>query len=228
MLFYLASCANRGTPSGGEIDETPPSITKSSPENYTLNFKSNEIRVYFDEYIKFKNLQKYLIISPPIDPVPEITPLGTASKYLEIKFQDSLKLNTTYVFNFGESIVDNNADNVFPNYKYILSTGKYIDSLKISGNLQDALEMSNPKDIDVMLYEIDSSTTDSVIYKSKPKYITKLVDSTGQFNLENLKKGKYKLIALKEENKDYIYQNENDKIAFYKLLSHILKSGLLY
>ena len=33
--------------------------------------------------------------------------------------------------------------------------------------------------------------------------------------LENLKNGKYLLIALKEENKDYIYQNENDKIAFY-------------
>ena len=218
VLFLIGSCANRGTPSGGEIDEIPPYITKSSPENYTLNFNSSEIRVYFDEYIKLKNLQKYLIISPPIDPFPEITPLGTASKYLEIKFQDSLKLNTTYVFNFGESIVDNNADNIFPNYKYILSTGSYIDSLKISGSIKDALERTNPKDIDVMLYEIDSTVTDSIIYKSKPKYITKLVDSTGQFNLENLKKGKYLLIALKEENKNYIYQNENDKIAFYEQL----------
>ena len=97
LFLYLASCANRGTPSGGEIDETPPSITKSSPENYTLNFKSNEIRVYFDEYIKFKNLQKYLIISPPIDPPPEITPLGSASKYLKIKFQES----KTIVFVIG-------------------------------------------------------------------------------------------------------------------------------
>ena len=119
-ITFIASCANRGTPSGGEIDETPPSITKSIPENYTLDFNSSEIRVYFDEYIKFKNLQKYLIISPPIDPPPEITPLGSASKYLKIKFQDSLKLNTTYVFNFGESIVDNNADNVYSNYKYCL------------------------------------------------------------------------------------------------------------
>ena len=57
---------------------------------------------------------------------------------------------------------------------------------------------------------------DSIIYKSKPKYITKVTDSTGIFSLENLKNGKYLLIALKEENKDYIYQNENDKIAFYK------------
>jgi len=223
ILISIASCANRGTPSGGEIDEIPPSITKSTPENYTLNFNSSEVKVYFDEYIKFKNLQKYLIISPPIDPTPEITPIGTASKYLEIKFQDSLKSNTTYVFNFGESIVDNNADNVFSNYKYILSTGKYIDSLKISGTLKDALERTNPEDINVMLYEIDSTTTDSIIYKSKPKYITKLVDSTGQFSLENLKEGKYLLIALKEENKDYIYQNENDKIAFYPQLISLPK-----
>ena len=216
ILLIIVSCANRGTPNGGDIDETAPSIIKSTPENYTRNFKSKEIRVYFDEYIKFKDLQKYLIISPPIDPIPEITPLGTASKFLEIKFQDSLQSNSTYVFNFGESIVDNNAGNVYSNYKYILSTGKYIDSLIISGTLKDALERITPENISVMLYEIDSTTTDSIIYKSKPKYITKVTDSTGIFSLENLKNGKYLLIALKEENKDYIYQNENDKIAFYK------------
>ena len=43
--------------------------------------------------------------------VPKKT-YANASKYLEIKFQDSLKSNTTYVFNFGESIVDNNADDI--------------------------------------------------------------------------------------------------------------------
>ena len=215
IALTIVCCANRGTPTGGEIDEIAPSILKSTPENYTLNFNSKEIRVYFDEYIKFKNLQKYLIISPPIDPAPEITPLGTASKYLEIKFQDSLQPNSTYVFNFGESIVDNNADNVFSNYKYVLSTGKYIDSLKINGSLKDALERTTSEEINVMLYEIDSTTSDSIIYKSKPNYITKLVDSTGLFSLENLKKGKYLLIALKEENIDYIYQNATDEIAFY-------------
>ena len=215
IALTIVCCANRGTPTGGEIDEVAPSIIKSTPENYTLNFNSKEIRVYFDEYIKFKNLQKYLIISPPIDPAPEITPLGTASKYLEIKFQDSLQPNSTYVFNFGESIVDNNADNVFSNYKYVFSTGKYIDSLKINGSLKDALERKVSEEINVMLYEIDSTTSDSIIYKSKPKYITKLIDSTGLFSLENLKKGEYLLIALKEENIDYIYQNATDKIAFY-------------
>ena len=62
IALTIVCCANRGTPTGGEIDEVAPSIIKSTPENYTLNFNSKEIRVYFDEYIKFKNLQKYLII----------------------------------------------------------------------------------------------------------------------------------------------------------------------
>ena len=104
-----------------------------------------------------------------------------------------------------------------------MSTGKYIDSLKISGTLKDALERFSAEDVSVMLYEIDSTTNDSIIYKSKPKYITKVIDSTGLFSLENLKKGKYLLIALKEENKDYIYQNESDKIAFYKEIINLPK-----
>jgi len=74
ISLVFANCANRGTPTGGDKDITPPVIIKSIPENYSVNFNVNEIKIYFDEYIKIKNLQKQLIISPPIDPEPEITP----------------------------------------------------------------------------------------------------------------------------------------------------------
>jgi len=103
ISLVISNCANRGTPSGGEKDITPPVIIKSEPENYSINFKTNEIKIYFDEYIKVKDLQKQLIISPPMDPEPEITPLGSASKYITIKITDKLLPNTTYAFNFGES-----------------------------------------------------------------------------------------------------------------------------
>ena len=53
LALVIASCANRGTPSGGEKDTEPPVILKSVPENFTTNFKGNEIRIYFDEYIKY-------------------------------------------------------------------------------------------------------------------------------------------------------------------------------
>ena len=216
VILLVHSCANRGTPSGGEYDRTPPVVLESSPENFTNNFTSSEINILFDEYIKIRNLQKELIISPPIDPLPEITPIGSASKDISIKGLDSLSPNTTYSFNFGESIEDNNEGNPFSNFKYVFSTGQYIDSLIIKGYVKDALEREVDEGINLLLYEVDESYNDSVVYIKKPKYMTKLVDSTSTFRLENLKTGKYLLIALKEDEseRDYIFQNTTDKIGY--------------
>lgn len=215
MGLLIFSCANRGNPSGGEKDVAPPVIVKSEPENFSTNFNGNEIRVYFDEYVKIKNLQKHLIISPPMSSQPEITPLGNASKYIKIKIKDTLLPNTTYSFNFGESIVDNNEENPYPYYKYVFSTGDYIDSLKLKGTVKDAYNFKTDDFISVGLYEIDSTYSDSIIYKQKPKYITSTLDST-TFELQNLKAGKYMMVAFKEENTDYIFQPKTDKIGYIK------------
>lgn len=214
LCLAIVNCANRGTPSGGEKDETPPEIIKTIPENYSTGFNTDEIRIYFDEYIKIKDLQKNLIISPPMDPEPEITPLGSASKYITIKIQDTLLANTTYAINFGESIVDNNEENPYPFYRYIFSTGTYIDSLKVNGVVLDALKSEPEEFVTVMLYEIDSTFTDSIIYKEKPKYITNTLDSTSTFQIDNIKAGTYLLAALKDENNNYKYEQKNDKIGF--------------
>jgi len=216
VSFVLVNCANRGTPSGGEKDVTPPVILKSIPENYSVNFNAKEIKIYFDEYIKIKDLQKQLIISPPMDPEPEITPLGSASKYITIKIFDTLQPNTTYAFNFGESIVDNNEGNPYPFYRYVFSTGDYIDSLSVKGKIVDAVNRKPDEFVSVLLYEIDSTFTDSIIYKQKPKYITNTLDSTTTFKLKNLKAGTYLMIALKEENNNYTFQQKTDKIGFLK------------
>ena len=213
--FILVSCANRGNPSGGEKDIDPPVIVKSEPENFSTDFNSKEIKIYFDEYVKIKDLQKHLIISPPMTTQPEITPLGSASKYIKIKINDTLRANTTYAFNFGESIVDNNEGNPYPYYKYIFSTGNFIDSLKVSGTVKDAYAFKTDDFISVGLYEMDSTFTDSIIYKAKPKYITSTLDSTS-FELQNLKAGKYMMVAFKEKNTDYIFQPKTDKIGFIK------------
>lgn len=211
----LVNCANRGTPSGGEKDTEPPKIVRSSPANYTTNFSGNEIKITFDEYIKIKNVQKQLIISPPMDPEPDITPMGSASKYISIKINDTLRPNTTYTFNFGQSIVDNNEENPFSYFKYVLSTGAYIDSLSVKGAVLDAEKRDPETFVSVMLYEVDSTYTDSTIYKTKPIYVTNTLDSVSTFNIDNIKAGKYRLVALKEDNSNYTYQQKTDKIGFY-------------
>ncbi len=216
VSILLSTCANRGTISGGEKDVEPPEITRESPKNFSTNFKENEIRIYFNEYVKIKDVQKQLIISPPMKTQPEITPLGSANKEIRIKIYDTLLPNTTYAFNFGQSIVDNNEENPYSFYRYVFSTGDYIDSLSVSGNILDA-EKREPEDfVSVMLYEVDSTFTDSVIYKETPKYITNTLDSTTTFKLENLKAGKYLMIALKDANNSNKYEQKTDRIAFKK------------
>lgn len=220
LLIFLGlvfiNCANRGTPEGGPTDELPPKILNELPKNYSTNFNGKLIKIYFDEYVKLKDITKQLIISPPMTIQPEITPLGGASKYITIKIFDTLQPNTTYAFNFGNSIIDNNEGNPYPFYRYVFSTGTYIDSLSVKGTIVDALKKQPETFVNVSLYEIDSTFTDSIIYKQAPKYITNTLDSLTTFSIDNVKAGKYMLMALKDGNGDNKFQQKSDAIAFHK------------
>jgi uncharacterized protein (DUF2141 family) len=215
IAFTFTKCAKRGRPTGGEKDEIAPILISASPAQESINFDAKKIKIYFDEYVKFKDLNKKLIISPPLKNSPDITPVGTASKVINIKLLDELRKNTTYTINFGNSIIDNNEGNILESFKYVFSTGEYLDSLKISGDITDAFNRKTASDILVMLYEMDSTYNDSIIYKEKPTYVTSTLDSTN-FELTNLKEGKYLLMALKQPNNNYIYKPKQDKIGFYK------------
>ncbi|UOB19127.1 Ig-like domain-containing protein [Abyssalbus ytuae] len=214
VIVNVINCAKRGTPTGGEKDTTPPEVTSTSPEPNTTNFDEKKIRINFNEYIKLKDLQKQLIVSPPLKYTPEVTPQGSASKYLEINIKDTLSENTTYVFNFGQSITDNNEGNPYSFYKFVFSTGDYIDSLKVQGVIKDAVQKKPEQFVSVMLYKVDSTFNDSIIYKTPPTYITNTLDSTTNFELTNLKEGKYMLIAMKDVANNYLFNQKTDKIGF--------------
>ena len=214
LIFALIQCAKRGNPSGGPKDTTPPVLLRTEPENLSTNFDAQKIRLYFDEYIKLDDIQNQLIVSPPLKNNPQISPQGGASKYVEIILKDTLKENTTYTINFGQSIVDNNEGNPNSFLTYVFSTGDYIDSLKLSGVVKDAFNKEADDFISVMLYEIDTAYTDSTIYKRPPNYITNTLDSTVIFELKNLKEGRYALVGLKDEGKNNIFDQASDKIAF--------------
>ena len=208
-----SNCAKRGRPTGGPKDSIAPVMVTARPPFESINFDEDEIRIYFDEYIKLNDLNKQLVISPPLKYPPVITPLGTPSKFIKIKLLDTLKENTTYTFNFGQSVVDNTEGNVLRNFKYVFSTGSYIDSLKVSGSLKDALKDEVDNDITIMLYEFNDSYGDSLIYNEKPLYVGNSLDTT-VWEIGNIKAGKYKLVALKDASKDYIFSPKQDKIAF--------------
>lgn len=213
FLLLNTSCARVGRPTGGKKDVLPPVTISAAPDFNSVNFHENKIKISFDEYIKFKDLNKQLVISPPMTYAPEITPMGYPSKYITIKIKDTLKKNTTYTFNFGNAIVDNAEGNPLKRFKYLFSTGSYIDSLLVHGVVEDAFSQKHHSNITAMLYLADSTYYDSIIYKQKPNYITNTLDSIG-FTISNIKKGKYYIFALDDKNNNLLFDPKNEKIGF--------------
>ena len=215
LALVLTGCAKRGSITGGLKDTLSPVLKTSFPKNYSTGFKEKSFKLTFDEYVKLKNINKQLIVSPPMKKAPEVLPT-TASRSITVKFADTLKPNTTYSFNFGQSIEDNNEGNPYRQFKYVFSTGTYIDSLTLSGSIKDAFDKKIDNFVSVMLYDADETLTDSIIYKQNPRYITNTLDSSTTFKLENLRAGKYLLVAVKDQNSNYRFDPKTEKIAFRK------------
>lgn len=214
-VILLTSCAKRGSITGGLKDTLAPVLKSSLPKNFSTQFKGNQIKLTFDEYIKLKDLNKQLVISPPMKHEPIITPT-VASKFINIQIKDTLLPNTTYSINFGQSIADNNEGNPYNQFKYVFSTGDYIDSLALGGRIKDAYDKEVTNFVSIMLYEMNETYTDSIIYKETPRYVTNTLDSLQTFRLENLKAGKYMLVALKDLNNNNKFNPQNEKIGFIK------------
>jgi len=207
FVLLLAACAQVVAPTGGKKDTTPPHVLKYTPDSAQLNFNAKKIVLDFDEYIQLKDLNTQLIISPPMEKAPDIK---VKNKSLIIDLGDEqLKPNTTYSINFGTAVQDNNEGNPIDNFKYIFSTGDYIDSLTLSGKVQSSFNHVTEKGQLVMLY---SNTADSVVYKKVPDYFGKTRDD-GKFVINNIRPGQYKLFVLKDDNADYKF-NEGESIAF--------------
>lgn len=219
ILIFLAvlmvGCAKRGNITGGLTDTIPPVLKQSIPKNFSTGFNGNEVKLFFDEYVKLKDVNKQLVVSPPMNTPPTITPTN-ASKYITIKIKDTLQPNTTYSFNFGQSIQDNNEGNPYPQFKYVFSTGTYIDSLSVNGTISDALEKNVDNFVTVMLYEVNEKFNDSIVYKEKPRYVTNTLDSARTWQIDNIKAGKYLLVAMKDVNNNYLFDPKKDKIGFHK------------
>lgn len=214
LTFTVFSCARRGRPEGGPKDFDKPIMVKADPDFKSLRFEADQIKIYFDEFVKLKDVNSQLIISPPLKNVPVISPLGSPSKRITIKLNDTLQENTTYTFNFAQSIIDNTEGNILDNFKYIFSTGDFIDSLKVKGKIKDAFDLEMLENPTIMLYPVNENYTDSVIYNEKPTYVGSTIDSLN-WEITNIKAGTYRLIALNDARKNYLFNPKEDRIGFY-------------
>jgi len=224
LVFFFAltllatSCAIQVPPSGGTKDTIPPVVRKFDPENFSTGFHGHDITIAFNEYMELKDLPSQLIVSPPLKYNP-ITSLK--KKTLEIHLDDTLQPNTTYTMNFGNSITDLREGNALEDFQYVFSTGDVIDSLKLSGRVQNAFDNKTEKGIYVMLYR---NMEDSIPMKYLPDYFTK-TNEDGSFVIKNISPGDYRIFALKDNNSNYFFDNNEENIAFNEEMASAGSSG---
>ncbi|WBV59059.1 Ig-like domain-containing protein [Chryseobacterium camelliae] len=223
-VFLLHSCARLGSPVGGPKDSLAPKFLSSNIDTTRINVSRDlkELRIDFDEYITLKDINKNLIISPPIKNIKRIIPANIANKFLLIQWTDTLQANTTYNFNFGNSIADNNEGNILKYYNFAFSTGEKIDDLYISGEIKDALATKKSNGENKMVVGL-FQVKDTMNYRQKPYYITK-VDEDGYYELNYLSPGKYKIIAFEDDNGNSVYDKGKEKIGFQKEPVDVSKS----
>lgn len=223
VTIFSHSCANTTTPpSGGPKDTIPPVIRKVEPLDGALNVPRHKTQLSFtfDEYVVVKN-QNNLFLSPPLEKRPKYKMRG---KSLIVYFENDLDSNRTYTFDMTDAVADNNEGNMFPGYTLTFSTGDKIDSMMITGIVQDCNTLMPVKGATVMLYryqgdsvQINDTTwipSDSVIFRRRPDAAAK-TDDWGFFCLRNIEDAEFRMYAVSDDNNNNLYEPENnERIAF--------------
>jgi len=212
----LYRCANPVSPTGGPKDTDPPKVLGCEPPNFGVNFKEDNFRIDFNEFINLKNPSTEVFISPPLKKSLDPRLRG---KSLLMKFDDSLVQNITYSVTFGNAIADFTENNILKGFNYVFSTGPFVDSLSLQGSLVNAFDHKPQKDAYVELYLNNNDTLplDSLPLHFAPYYLTK-TDENGNFIFKNLQDKQFKLVALFDQNGDLIFNQSTEKIAFFDSL----------
>ncbi|MEC7755293.1 Ig-like domain-containing protein [Roseivirga sp. UBA1976] len=212
VLFIIAiavfGCANVSTPSGGPEDHTPPKLISSTPTTGQTQFKGQTILLTFDEWVTTQNIESDLIITPRITGSFRAR---VKKNEVELYFFEPFKDNTTYSISFGKTIKDITNNNPVDNLNISFSTGDYIDSLSISGNIKYLYTQEPMENALVSLFPSSDTTN---ILNGVASYFA-LTDSTGNYTFNNLPSGKYRIYATNDKNNNNKADSKNERYGFF-------------
>ena len=209
LIIFTHSCANTTTPpTGGPKDTIPPLIVDMYPALSQTNVptKKTKLEIKFNEYVVVKD-PKSLYLSPPLEKSAQFKLKG---KSVVVFFENDLDSNKTYTLDVTNAIADNNEGNMFPGFTLVFSTGDKIDSMMVTGVVQDCNTLKPIKGATVMLYK---DHADSAIFLKRPDAAVK-TDEWGFFCLRNIQDTIYRAYAIIDENNNNKYEAETEKVAF--------------
>lgn len=204
LLIFLAGCAGQVPPGGGPVDTTPPTVIRTSPDSNAVHVNTRSVELEFSEYVDRRSVEESIFISP----YPGEIEFDWGTTDVTINFQQDLRKNTTYVVNVGTDVKDRRAGNkMAAGYTLAFSTGDSIDRGVISGRVFD----EKPQGIMMFAYALERYKPDTLNpSKVKPDYIMQ-TGKDGSFVLSHLAFGPYRIIAVRDEYHNLVYDKQVDQ-----------------
>lgn len=213
--LIFSACANISAPSGGPVDKEPPQVVSFSPAQFTKNFKDNSIKIEFNKYMNRTSLPENIFIMPTVK-----AEYDWSATELEITFSEKLKENTTYAVNLGTEYSDIRNNKPAEAFTLIFTTGNVIDSGSISGKTAGA----EAAGAFIFVYSLEGMNADTLNpFTVLPDYKTQ-IGSNGNFTINALKDGKYRIFAVKDKFKDGIINELQDEFGAAMFDANVVNS----
>ncbi len=209
LILFILGCASVSSPTGGVKDTTPPELLAAKPKDQSTNFNGREITLFFSEWMKEESLTKELIITPRIQ--IEYEHLLKKQEFV-LTFEEDLPDSTTFTLNFRKALKDITEGNLWQDPKISFSTGPFLDSMKVTGTVTDALTQTPLANYTIGLYDIAYDTAN--LRQGEPLYFT-TTGEKGLFDLTNVKAGRYLLYGFSDANDNLINSSANEPYTFY-------------
>ena len=205
IALQLISCANELPPPGGDEDLTPPGIVQITPKPNSTNFTGKSIVIEFDEYIDRRSFTDALFISPKPKSEMVVNYSGTS---VEIVFPDGLEKNKTYTFYIGKELKDVRRGNKLTQpIQFAISTGSQIDKGQLSGKVYS----DDYTGIVVLAYRLISQNNTIDPESDEADFITQ-VDENGNYKYLNLPDGNFRVLALRDEDRNLLLDENFEEI----------------
>jgi hypothetical protein len=202
--LLISGCANQLPPGGGEEDKIPPKIISKAPKSNSVSYQGSTITIEFDKYVDKRSFQDAFRISPPYKGDIDYNWSG---KDVEIDFSkpfSAIDPDKTFVINISTALKDLHGNALNEPIAFAFSTGARIDSAAVSGKVYN----NGGKNIALFAYKLISDTSFNPTQRISD-YMTE-TSTTGEYVLTNLSSGKYRIIAVDDDDKNLLYTADRE------------------
>ncbi|KXK05859.1 MAG: Ig-like domain-containing protein [Ignavibacteriaceae bacterium] len=206
FLIIVSGCANQLPPPGGPEDTKGPVVLEVSPLPNTTSFHGNKIIIRFDEDVDKRSVQESILITPDTDTKPEFEWDGNEVTFT---YPGNLLPDRTYTIVVGTGVKDRIAGNHMDMpFQFAFSTGEKLDKSSVSGTIY-APTLNKIKIFAYLTeYKSENFNPDGL----KPDFIA-IPGSDGNYNLSNIPGGDYRVISVIDENNNFIFNENLDKVS---------------